>query len=210
MRIDTHVHTRRYSGCSQIDPVQLVQRAERVGLDGLVITEHQHQWTDEELDGVLEASGVLGFVLLSGFEYSSAQGDILVYGLKASQTRELTPGLSPEKIVERANALGGVCVAAHPTRGGMAFDERVFQIPFAAIEVCSSHLNEHEQRLARRIALTARLPGIAGSDAHSLEEVGCYATDFQDLIMSMADLQQALRRGRFRPATVTQGKVEAH
>lgn len=207
LRFDIHVHTSRYSTCSRIDPAQLIQQAERVGLDGVVITEHHHQWAEDELAELVEASRVLGFVVLAGFEYSSSRGDVLIYGLNASQAKEFTPGGPPEEAVGRVHSLGGVCVAAHPTRGGMGFDERIFQLPFVAVEVCSIHLEEHEQRLAQRLAMTVELPAIAASDAHDLHEVGCYATDFEDYITSMADLQRALQRGRFCPVDIREGKA---
>jgi predicted metal-dependent phosphoesterase TrpH len=178
-----------------------------VGLDGLVITEHHYQWTEDELAELREQSGVLGFLLLAGFEYTSSQGDILIYGLNASQATEFPPGHSPEEVVAWARSLGAACVAAHPTRGSMSFDERIFEIPFAAIEVSSIHLREHEQRLAQQLADSAGVPGIAASDAHALDEVGLYKSDFDDAIHSMADLQQALLHGRFRPADIGTEKV---
>lgn len=207
LRIDIHVHTNRYSGCSDIDPAHLLQRAEQVGLDGLVITEHHYQWTEDELAELREQSGVLGFLLLAGFEYSSSQGDILIYGLNASQVTQFDPGCDPDDIVARACSLGAACVAAHPTRGGMSFDERIFEIPFVAIEVCSIHLKEHEQRLAQQLANTAGVPGIAASDAHALDEVGLYASDFDGTVCCMTDLQQALLHGRFRPTDMRSRKV---
>jgi hypothetical protein len=43
--VDVHLHTRRYSRCSRIEPGALIDRAVRAGLDGVVITEHHHQWS---------------------------------------------------------------------------------------------------------------------------------------------------------------------
>ena len=50
MKIDHHLHTARHSPDSVIDPIQLVSRASSIGLDGLVITEHDFQWEAEELE----------------------------------------------------------------------------------------------------------------------------------------------------------------
>ncbi|GMV95298.1 MAG: hypothetical protein AMXMBFR82_50760 [Candidatus Hydrogenedentota bacterium] len=198
--IDLHLHTRRYSRCSRIDPENLVGQAVRAGMDGLVITEHHHQWNDDELAQLVAGSGHPGFLLLAGFEYTSAQGDLLVYGLDAEAAKEFRPGWPPERAAQMVLELGGVCVAAHPTRAGLGFDERLETLPLAAMEVASVNLKEHEQRLARSLSETLKLPATASSDAHDLRDVGRYATVFEDLILSSADLQRALRNGRFQVA----------
>lgn len=200
--IDLHVHTRRHSPCSHIDPDLLVRQALRAGLDGLVITEHQYQWSPVELAALTAQSPDRHFLLLAGFEYTTTQGDLLVYGLTANQASEFQPGLQPEDAVARVHRLGGVCIAAHPTRAGMGFDERILSMPVNAIEVQSLNLKDHEQRLASHIALNANLRPIAASDAHQIGDVGRYATEFDTPIQSMTDLHDALLRGTFRPAGI--------
>jgi histidinol phosphatase-like PHP family hydrolase len=39
-KFDHHLHTNRHSPDSIIDPEKLVEHARRIGLDGVVITEH--------------------------------------------------------------------------------------------------------------------------------------------------------------------------
>lgn len=86
---DLHVHTNRYSPCSRIPPEQLVRQALRAGLDGLAITEHHRQWEEEELGALVNANGASRFTLLAGFEYSSSQGDLLIYGVPSDQVLSL-------------------------------------------------------------------------------------------------------------------------
>ena len=196
--IDLHVHTSRYSECSFIDALRLVGEAVRVGLDGLVLTEHHHQWEADALEELRLASGHPAFLLFSGMEYASPQGDILIYGL-SPETANAFPAFEPaSEVVARVHRLGGLCVAAHPTRAGMGFDSSIREIPFDAIEVCSVNLQPHEQQLARRLAGQLGRPGLAGSDAHRLEDVGAYATAFDAPVCSMADLKERLRHGRFK------------
>ena len=197
--IDLHLHTRRHSLCSRIDESQLIDRAVKAGLDGLVITEHHYQWSREELDELLAASVHPGFILLAGFEYSSARGDILVYGLEAGQVREFVPGGDPEAVLAKAQRMGAACIAAHPTRAAIPFDERIVNMPFEALEVKSVNLASHEQRLAIKLAQDLGRAMTTASDAHRLEDVGRYATEFQVPIQSMADLHNSLRHGTFRP-----------
>lgn len=197
--IDLHLHTRRHSACSKIDESMLIDRAVKAGLDGVVITDHHYQWTREELDELLAASRHPGFILLSAFEYSSARGDILIYGLEPGQVREFVPGGDPEAVLAKAQRLGAACVAAHPTRAAIPFDERIAKMPFEALEVKSVNLASHEQRLAFKLAQDLGRAMTTSSDAHRLEDVGRYATEFQVPIQTMADLQNALRHGTFRP-----------
>lgn len=197
--IDLHLHTRRHSACSVIDEAKLIDRAVKAGLDGLVITEHHYQWSREELDALVKASAHPGFLVMAAFEYSSARGDILIYGLEPEQVQEFVPGRQPEVMLAKAQAMGAVCVAAHPTRAAIPFDERIFDMPFEALEIKSVNLESHEQRLAEKLANDLGRAKTASSDAHRLEDVGRYATEFSEPVQCIADLQNALRRGTFRP-----------
>ncbi|GMW03750.1 MAG: hypothetical protein AMXMBFR84_48840 [Candidatus Hydrogenedentota bacterium] len=197
LRIDLHLHTKRYSACSQIEPDRLIDRAVRAGLDGVVITEHHHQWTDRELSELVERSGHPGFRLLAGFEYTSSHGDILIYGLEPDEAKRFTPRWAPEKALELAYGLGAVCIAAHPTRAGLSFDDRIINLQLNAIEVRSVNLQAHEQALALKLSGTLGIPPVTCSDAHRLEDVGRFATVFSDVITTREDLKAALSRGRF-------------
>lgn len=201
--LDTHLHTQRHSSCSQIDEYELVRRAVQAGLDGLVITEHHYQWSDAELDALARVSGEPGFILLAGFEYTSACGDILIYGLRPEHVTQFEPGGDPERAVDRVHTLGGVCVAAHPTRGGLGFDERIAHMALDGIEVQSVNLAPHEQRLAHGLAEQLGIRPTAGSDAHRIYDVGACCTEFDAVIQGMADFCDAIRAGRFRPVALS-------
>ena len=197
---DTHLHTRRHSGCSQIDEWQLIPAAVKAGLDGIVITEHHYQWTEAELQELVEAAEAPGFVVLAGFEYTARQGDILVYGLPPDVAESIEPYGDAVEVLDRFHAAGAFCVAAHPTRAGMGFDETIAVMPFDALEVKSVNLQPHEQRLAANLAAALEKPATMASDAHQLHDVGAYGMTFEDPVRGARDLQQALKRGRFRVA----------
>lgn len=198
LRFDLHLHTARYSRDSAIDPEQLIAQAVKAGLHGLVITEHHHQWRDEELAELSAQADAPGFVCLAGFEYTSARGDLLVYGLAPAQAGELKPGAEPEEAARRFTEWGGVCIAAHPTRERLSFDERLLALPVAAMEVRSVNLKDHEQRLAERLSATSGIRAVACSDAHRLRDVGRHHTVFEGIVRTMDDLRDALRNGTFR------------
>jgi predicted metal-dependent phosphoesterase TrpH len=200
-RLDIHLHTRRHSGDSLLDERQLVTQALRAGLNGVVITEHHFQWPDDELAELRrDIVAPPGFVLLSGFEYSSRKGDILVYGLDHTWAQRYAPGREPDEMLRIFQEAGAVCIAAHPTRERIPFDDRILDMPFQGLEVESCNMAGHEQRLARKLAAGMNLPMTASSDAHRIEDLGAYATSFEGRIESMSDFVDCVRRGAFAPA----------
>src|SRR5437667_6169476 len=79
MKFDLHMHTTRHSLDSQMDPFVLVRQARKVGLDGVVITEHDWLWTEPELDELRSAAP--GLIILAGVEVTAAEGHFLAYGV---------------------------------------------------------------------------------------------------------------------------------
>ncbi|MFP4314797.1 MAG: PHP domain-containing protein [Desulfovibrionales bacterium] len=72
MLIDCHVHTTRYSGCSTLSPKWACEWAEDRGLDVLVLTEHQVQWTTPEI--AILRKEYPGLKIFSGVEVSLEEG----------------------------------------------------------------------------------------------------------------------------------------
>jgi predicted metal-dependent phosphoesterase TrpH len=198
--IDAHLHTRRHSRCSRLDESKLVRQAIQKGLQGLVITEHHYQWPAEELQALLEAAGETSFTLLAGFELTTAMGDILIYGLDATQVADFPPREDPEVALARAKERGAVCFAAHPTRAGLGFDERIAKMAFDGLETGSVNLKPHEQRLALKLADALNCRPTVSSDAHTLEDLGAYALRFDAPVLTMTDFCDSVRCGTFRPA----------
>ncbi|MCC6142641.1 MAG: PHP domain-containing protein [Candidatus Hydrogenedentes bacterium] len=199
--LDMHLHTRRHSGCSSIDESKLIHRAIEAGVDGIVITDHHYQWPAEELDALVHETGRPDLLVLSAFEYTSSRGDILVYGLAPEQAATFRPGLDPEQMLDWAHQMGAACIAAHPTRAGLDYDDRILRMPFEGIEVKSVNLKPHEQDAAKALAARLGRPATASSDAHRIEDVGAYATVFDGKVGCMAELVDALQAGAFAPAS---------
>src|SRR5438270_13166800 len=79
MKFDLHMHTTRHSPDSRMDPRAMLRRAQEIGLDGLVITEHDWLWTEPELEELrVEAPGL---VVLAGMEVTAQEGHFLAYGV---------------------------------------------------------------------------------------------------------------------------------
>src|ERR1700716_4051903 len=102
-KFDHHLHTSRHSPDSSIDPLVLIEHAKAVGLDGVVITDHDFQWDPEEVAEL--AAQVKGLHVFSGAEVSAREGHFLVYGLP--NLDEAPPGVRLAdllKVVKRHGA----------------------------------------------------------------------------------------------------------
>lgn len=196
-RIDHHVHTTRYSPDSDISPRQLILAAKEAGLDGVVITEHDEQWTADEL---AELSGQAeGLVVLSGVEVSAREGHFLVYGLPDLDGIEV--GISLRELIAEADRHGAVVVAAHPFRWEQDFEAiaEEYGDGLAGVELVSNNVTPETRALTERLLRRRRLAATGSSDGHQPEVVGCYFTEFPGPIRTMADFVAALKRGDGRP-----------
>jgi len=202
MRIDLHIHTHPRSPCSAINPEDLLQKARRVGLDGLCLTEHQHRWDVGEIDN-LSRNG--GLQIFQGNEITTNQGDILVFGY-----REDVRGVVPiQDLRKEVQAAGGLMIAAHPFRGFLLFGitqlrmdvEQACQRPVFqyvdGVEVFNCKLTDPENDMARQVAAHLGLLGVAGSDAHRLDEVGRCVTLLEREVHTEKELIEELRARRF-------------
>jgi predicted metal-dependent phosphoesterase TrpH len=198
MKFDLHMHTRRYSPDSEIDPFDLVRRAVEVGLDGIVITEHDRLWPEDELEELRRAAP--GLVVLGGVEVSGRNGDLLCYGV--TDLAGLRRGMPWGELCREVARQGGAAVAAHPYRWGQDFDALLAdQRPdLAGLEMMSNNMDPDVRR--RAAAFHARAPRYAtlgNSDAHDLDVVGVCYTEFDAEVRTGTDLVRAIRERKARP-----------
>jgi hypothetical protein len=196
-RIDHHVHTTRYSPDSDIRPHQLIEAARAAGLDGVVITEHDEQWTTDELAELSRQAD--GLVVLSGVEVSALEGHFLVYGLP--DLDGIGPGIALGELIAEADRHGAAVVAAHPYRWGQDFDAIADEhaAGLAGVELVSNNVTPETRALTEEVASRLRLATTGSSDGHQPEVVGCYFTEFAGPIRTMAEFVAALKRGEGRP-----------
>jgi predicted metal-dependent phosphoesterase TrpH len=194
MKFDLHMHTTRHSPDSQIDPFALVQRAQEIGLDGVVITEHDWLWTEEELDELRAAAP--GLVVLAGVEVSAYEGHFLAYGVR--NPFALTRGIRVAELCREVHRQGGAIVAAHPFRWGQPFDEILERErpELDGLELMTNNMDAECRSRAAAIQRARSLAGLGSSDAHQVEVLGVCYTDFAASIRDGRDLVQAIRSRR--------------
>jgi len=203
MRIDLHIHTSPRSACSYIDPLELIKEAQRLNLDGICLTEHQVLWDSGD---VAELAREDGIKIFRGNEFTTNQGDILVFGLY----KDIKELLMIQELREEVKSAGGFMIAAHPFRGFKTFGIGQLQMTVEhackrkvlefvdAIEVGNGKLSPDENDMARKVSEKLDLPGTGGSDAHRVDEVGKWLTVFEKDIQDENQLVAELHAGRFR------------
>ena len=196
MRFDIHIHTRRYSPCSDIDPFELLPKAAEIGLSGIVIVEHNALWSEEDINTLKREHEIENVTVFAGTEIRSRHGDLLVFGVR--DLRGIRPGDSARDILAKAHDRGGAVVIAHPTRYGLGCDRILFDLEFDGMEVMSTNMCADEQGQALALSSCTGIRAIGASDAHTLHSVGHYYTVFDDPVDDMEDFVSALRDGRFR------------
>lgn len=192
MKFDLHLHTSRHSPDSVTDPFDLLRSARRAGLDGVVLTEHDYLWPDDELAELRAFAPDL--VILAGVEVTGRGGDVLVYGI--TDATPLPRGIGWAELVREVHRQGGVAVAAHPNRWGQPFERLVKEtaVVLDGIEVLSNNMDDDLRTKAAD--LLVRFPHLAqlgNSDSHDPATVGCCYTDFATDIRTNADLVAAIR-----------------
>jgi len=202
MRIDLHIHTSPRSACSYIDPIELIEAAQRLNLDGICLTEHQVLWDSGDVEKLAREGGIKIF---RGNEFTTNQGDILVFGLY----KDIKELLMIQELREEVKSAGGFMIAAHPFRGFKTFGIGQLQMTVAhackrkvlefvdAIEVGNGKLSPDENDMARKVSEKLDLPGTGGSDAHRVDEVGKWLTVFEKEIQDENQLVAELHAGRF-------------
>ena len=203
MRIDLHIHTSPRSACSYIDPIELIEAAQRLNLDGICLTEHQVLWDSGDVEKLAREGGIKIF---RGNEFTTNQGDILVFGLY----KDIKELLMIQELREEVQSAGGFMIAAHPFRGFKTFGIGQLQMTVEhackrkvlefvdAIEVGNGKLSPDENDMARKVSEKLDLPGTGGSDAHRVDEVGQWLTVFEKEIQDENQLVAELHAGRFR------------
>ena len=166
MRMDLHLHTRGSWDCLS-DPETVLARALMRGIDRIAITDHN------SLTVALEMARRHPDEVIPGEEVKTAEG-VDVIGLYLSS--EIPKGTPAEEACRQIRDQGGVVYLPHPYalgkgRSGQLAERLARQLD--VVEVFNARLRSRErngkgERLSLRHGL---LPG-AGSDAHSVGEIG--------------------------------------
>jgi hypothetical protein len=184
-----HVHTHASFDCLS-DPFDVLETAVERGLDMLCITDHN------EIDAALMLAERYPDRIIVGEEVKTAER-VDVTGLFL--TERIPAGTPARETCDRIHAQGGLVYVPHPFARGKGGSGRILLEIGDRVDVIEGfNARLHEQKMNERAVLwatNAEKPVGAGSDAHTLREIGrgwTYAPPFD----GPASFVDALRRGR--------------
>jgi predicted metal-dependent phosphoesterase TrpH len=207
-RFDLHIHTTA-SHDSLLSPEELVAACRARGLAGVAVTDH------DRLDGALALlrERPPDVQIIAGEEILTVQGEVL--GLFMEE--EIAPGLTAEETARAIRAQGGLVGVSHPCdRWRRALQPWALEALHRAglldfiegrnARVMSPRYNRQAEALGRRLDL----PLTAGSDAHSVGEVGACTVllpPFSGPREFLRALEQGKLEGRSSALTRVIGRV---
>jgi hypothetical protein len=193
IRVDLHVHT-TYSSDASIQPKVIVdQLYAHPFIKAIAITDHN---TVEGYYKVQElASAYQDILIIPGVEVSTIDGDLLVLG-----STELPPKPWPVKdVIDFARKKRALTIAAHPYRAhGLGDLTKNYDVD--AIEVLNGISSPHVNKLAENLAKEMGLPGVAGSDAHQINELWTTYTEVQ-AAPDINKILKAIKKGLVKVAS---------
>jgi hypothetical protein len=197
MRVDMHLHTSRSFDCLN-DPLALMNAARARGIDVVCITDHN------EIATALALQERFPERVIVGEEVKTAEG-VDVIGLFI---RQLIPRHTPaRRTCELIREQGGIVYVPHPFAAGKGGGGRILEQIADQIEIVEAfNARLHNAALNQRALEWARaraLPVGAGSDAHTLAEVGRAFVELPD-----CDLNAGAFRAAIRSATI-HGRVSS-
>lgn len=167
LKADLHIHTEFSMDCSTpLD--KIVKRCQELGINCIAVADHGI------VDGALMMQKLAPFKVIVAQEIFTTQGEIMGMFLKET----IPGGLTPQETIKRIRAQGGLVNIPHPfekMRGSAlrdwAIDDIADDIDLMEVLNSRSPFAANTDK-ARAFALKHGIPASAGSDAHSVYEIG--------------------------------------
>ena len=203
---------------SSLTPAELVEETKRLGLTGIMVTEH-NGWPKNDFDQFARRQDI---VLIRALEVYTPLGHIITLGLDSHVTGP-RGGIDNVRFLRKeVEKVGGFMILAHPFRflfdpAGLHTQNILFEDPASVpttamegalhpifdlvdeLEVVNGGNIEIENRFAQGVTKELRRWGTGGSDAHSTQGFAKGVTVFKGDIRNEQDLLEALRGGEFTP-----------
>ncbi len=167
LKADLHIHT-KYSMDCQTPLDKIIERCEELGINCIAIADHG------TAEGGLEMQKIAPFRVIVAEEILTTEGEIMGMFLKET----IPSGITPREAIKRIREQDGLVNIPHPfekIRGSALQDKTIDEIAgdIDLMEVFNSRSPfPANTDKARAFAAKHGIPGSAGSDAHSIQEIG--------------------------------------
>jgi len=179
LKADLHIHT-KYSMDCQTPLQKIVERCQELGINCIAIADHG------TTEGALEMQKIAPFKVIVAEEILTTQGEIMGMFLKETIKSEADSRITPQEAVRQIREQGGLVNIPHPfeTIRGSALKDKFIDDIAADIDLMEV-LNSRSpfpanSNKARAFAGKHGIPGSAGSDAHTVKEIGNAFIEMQD------------------------------
>jgi len=190
LKADLHIHT-RYSMDCQTPLDKIISRCQELGINCIAIADHG------TAEGALKMQQIAPFKVIVAEEIMTTQGEIMGMFLKET----IPSGITPQEAIKRIRAQGGLVNVQHPfeTIRGSALKDRVIDEIVKDIDLMEV-LNSrspfpNSANKARAFAEKHGIPGGAGSDAHTVNEIGNAYIEMPEF-NGKEDFLEALKQGK--------------
>jgi len=187
VRVDLHLHSAASFDC-RVPAVEVAGRCRQLGLSPVFLADH------DRIDG---ARALLeeGHPAVVGEEILTTEGELIGLFLKEPVARRLTP----EETVAAIKEQGGLVYLEHPYDTGRRHlrEEAIERIArqIDVVEVFNGRSEPEVNRKAEDLRSALGVPAGAGSDAHSLAEIGRVYVEMEAFDGAI-DFLQKLRQAR--------------
>lgn len=202
MKVDLHCHSQASYDCST-PLADIPPRCLEQGIRVQAITDHNEIWGAQRLQALVEErrqDGKMGqLTVIVGEEVSTSEGEIIGLFLQ----EKIEPGLSAEKTIARIKDQGGLVLLPHgfdPLKRMRLRPAALLRVAEAIdiVETFNARISFQRYNLAAAAwAKEHGLPMSAGTDAHTLADVGTAWVEVPARpIYGPQDLLAALREGQ--------------
>ena len=190
LKADLHIHT-RYSMDCQTPLDKIISRCQELGINCIAIADHG------TAEGALKMQQIAPFKVIVAEEILTTQGEIMGMFLKET----IPSGITPQEAIKRIREQGALVNVQHPfeTIRGSALkdsviDEIVKEIDLMEVMNSRSPFPTSANK-ARAFAEKHGIPEGAGSDAHTVNEIGNAYIEMPEF-NGKDDFLEALKQGK--------------
>ena len=194
LKADFHIHTKYSMDCHN-ELEDIIKRCQKLGLTCIAAADH------DAVQGGLELQQIAPFKVIVAEEVLTFSGEVMGMFLK----ERIPSGIPLEKAIDAIKEQGGLVNIPHPfdPMRGLRLNADEFEKLAPRIDIIEVFnarvLAAQNNNKAVDFAKAHNLPGTAGSDSHSIDEIGSVEVELNDFNTPaefLASLKQATITGK--------------